>query len=275
MNTVGLAFYTLTLCFFFSSAVLFLVDLVTGGRDLFAIARGLLLAGVAVLTVLLAGRGIAYGYFPALTFHETLLLLAWTAALVVLVLERNYSFRAVYHFAVPLLFFVLFFAFFFSSERAELIPELKSIWLFAHIFSVMVAYGTFAVAFIISLMYLVVDNQLKKKKFSSLITKLPSLDTLDLYNHKLVSIGFFLLTISIFLGAMWAQNVWGAFWRWEPKEIWSVVTWIIYAAYLHTRLASGWQGRRVAMLNAFGFATVLFNYVIVRFFFTTGLHQFY
>lgn len=275
MNNIGLGLYTLTLCLFFSAAVLFVVDLTKGGRELFAIARGLLVAGVATLTLLLLGRGIAYGYFPALTFHETLLLLAWTAAIVVLVLERAYSFRAVYHFSVPLLFVVLFFAFFFTPERAELVPELKSVWLFAHIFSVIIAYGTFAVAFVISMMYLLVDNQLKKKKLSSLITNLPSLDTLDLYNHKLVSIGFFLLTISIFLGAMWAQNVWGAFWRWEPKEIWSVVTWIIYAAYLHTRLASGWQGRRVAMLNSFGFATVLFNYVIVRFFFTAGLHQFY
>jgi ABC-type transport system involved in cytochrome c biogenesis permease subunit len=120
-----------------------------------------------------------------------------------------------------------------------------------------------------------VDNHLKKKKLSSIITNLPSLDTLDLYNHKLVSIGFFFLTISILLGAMGAQNVLGSFWRWEPKEIWSMVTWIIYAAYLHTRLASGWQGRRVAMLNALGFATVMFNYIVVRFFFAAGFHNFY
>lgn len=275
MNNVGLAFYTLTLCFFFSAAVLFVIDLLSGVKDLFAIARILFRGGFAVLTVLLVGRGIVYGYFPMFSFHETLLFSAWTAAFVVLFLERAYSFRALYHFVAPLLFLTLFFAFFFSPAQVDLLPELRSFWLFSHIFTVLVAYGAFAVAFVISVMYLMVDNHLKRKKLSSFIAKLPSLDILDLYNHKLVSIGFFLLTISILLGAMWAHNVWGALWRWEPKEIWSVVTWIIYAAYLHTRLASGWQGRRVALLNSFGFATVLFNYVVVRFIFNAGLHQFF
>jgi cytochrome c-type biogenesis protein CcsB len=275
MSNIVLALHTLTLCLFFSSAVLLLVDLFTGDKDLFVIARNIMMAGFATLTALLVVRGIMYGYVPMFTFHETLLFLAWTAALVILFLDRTYSFRAIFHFTTPFLFALLFFALFFSPERADLMPELKSIWLFSHVFTVIIAYGTFAVAFVTSIMYLIVDNHLKKKKLSSLITKLPSLDTLDLYNHKLVSVGFFLLTISILLGAMWAQNVWGAFFRWEPKEIWSIVTWIIYAAYLHTRLASGWQGRRVAMLNSFGFATIMFNYIVIRLFFSTGVHQFF
>ncbi|MDW7685180.1 MAG: c-type cytochrome biogenesis protein CcsB, partial [Bacillota bacterium] len=258
-----------------AAAVVFIIDLSSKDKDLFTIARGLMLAGFATLTLLLIGRGIVYRYVPLYTFHETLLVLVWAASFVLLALERAYRFRSIYHFAAPFLFAVLFFAFFFTPERAELLPEFRSLWLFGHISTVIVAYGTFAVAFVTSVMYLFVDNQLKKKKLSSLITKLPSLDTLDLYIHKLVTIGFFLLTVSILLGGFWAQNVWGAFWRWEPKEIWSVVTWFIYAAYLHTRLASGWQGRRVAILNSFGFATVIFNYVIVRFFFTAGMHFFY
>jgi cytochrome c-type biogenesis protein CcsB len=275
MNNVGLAFYSLSLCLYFSAAVVFLIDLTSSDKDLFSVARGLLITGFALLTALLIGRGIVYGYVPLFTFHETLLMLIWTASLTLLALEKAYHFRTIYHFAAPFLFIVLFFAFFFSPEQVELLPELRSLWLLAHIVTVIIAYGTFAVAFVTSIMYLFVDNQLKKKKLSSFITKLPSLTTLDLYIHRLVTIGFFMLTVSIFLGAFWAQNVWGALWRWEPKEIWSAVTWFIYAAYLHTRLASGWQGRKVAMLNSFGFATVIFNYVIVRFFFTSGLHIFY
>ncbi|EEG77747.1 c-type cytochrome biogenesis protein CcsB [Dethiobacter alkaliphilus] len=274
MENIGLAFYTLTICFFFASAVMFLIDLNSAEKDLFNIARKLLIAGFAALTILIIGRGITYGYAPLYTFHETLLILTWTAALVPIFLDRTYSFRSIYHFSAPLLFLILFFAFFVSPERVELLPGIKSFWLFTHIVTVIIAYGTFAMAFVTSLMYLLVDNQLKKKKFSTITQKLPSLDALDLYIHKLVSVGFFLLTISIILGAIWAQNVWGAYWRWEPKEIWSLVTWIIYAAYLHTRLASGWQGRKVAMLNSFGFATVLFNYVVVRFIFASGMHQY-
>ena len=274
METIGLALYTLTLCFFFASTVMFIIDLNSADKNLFTVAKALLFAGFITLTVLIIGRAVTYGYAPLYTFHETLLLLTWTAALVPLFLDRAYQFRSIYHFSAPMLFIILFFAFFFSPERVELLPELISFWLFAHIITVIVAYGTFAMAFVTSMMYLLVDNQLKRKKFSALTTKLPSLDTLDLYIHKLVSVGFFLLTISIILGAMWAQNVWGSYWRWEPKEIWSVITWIVYAAYLHTRLASGWQGRKVAMLNSFGFATVLFNYVVVRFIFSTGIHQY-
>lgn len=274
METIGLALYTLTLCLFFAATVMFIIDLNSVDKDLFSVAKAMLIAGFAVLTALIVGRGIAYGYAPLYTFHETLLLLTWTAALVPLLLDRAYHFRSIYHFSAPILFIILFFAFFFSPERVELLPKLVSFWLFAHILTVIIAYGTFTMAFVTSMMYMLVDNQLKKKNFSPLIGKLPSLGTLDLYIHKLVSVGLFLLTISIFLGAMWAQNVWGSYWRWEPKEIWSIITWIIYAAYLHTRLASGWQGRKVAMLNSFGFATVLFNYVVVRFIFGTGIHQY-
>jgi len=275
MNNAGLAFYILSLCFFFAAAAVFIIDLTAAERTLFTAARTLLVSGFATLTILIAGRGVVYRYVPLYTFHETLLFFVWVATLVLLILERAYHFRAIYYFATPFLFFLLFFAFFFTPAGVDLWPELRSVWLFAHILTVIIAYGTFAVAFVISIMYLLVDRNLKKKKLSSMVIKLPSLDILDFYNYKLVSVGFFLLTISIFLGAMWAQNVWGAFWRWEHKEIWSGVTWIIYAAYLHTRLMSGWQGKKVAMLNSLGFATVLFNYIIVRFFFSGGLHQFY
>ncbi|MBS3887342.1 MAG: c-type cytochrome biogenesis protein CcsB [Dethiobacter sp.] len=271
----GLALYALLLCFFFTATVLFVMDLQGNGKELYTMARRLFFLGFLALTILMAARAISYGYFPIFTFYETLLFLAWAVTFVILLLERSYGFRAVFPFAAPALFAVLFFALFVSAERVSLPPEYKSVWLFFHIITIIAAYSTFAVAFVTSLMYLLVDNQLKRKKLSSLVSKLPSLDILDHYNYKLVSIGFFLLTISVFLGAFWAQNVWGAFWRWEPKEVWSLVTWIVYAAYLHTRLSGGWQGRRVAMLNACGFATVLFNYFVVRFFFAAGLHQFY
>lgn len=275
MNNAGLAVFALSLCLYFSAAVVFLIDLSAGTRDLHKIARGLFLGGFGALTILIAARTIIYRYFPLYTFHETLLTLSWTASFVLLFLDRSYKFRTIYNFASPFIFVILFFAFFFPPDRVSLMAELRGIWAFTHILAVIIAYGTFAMAFVTSVMYLVVDHYLKRKKLSSFIVKLPSLDALDYYNHKLVSVGFFLLTIGIILGAMWAQNVWGQFWRWEPKEIWSVITWIIYAVYLHTRLMSGWQGRKVAMLNSIGFFTVLFNYVIVRFFFAAVYHQFY
>jgi len=269
------AFYMLTLCLYFAAAAIFIIDLLYPQEGIFLAARGLFYGGFLALTLILAGRMLMFGYFPFYTFHETLLFSGWVSTLVVFLLERAYRFKSVYIFAAPLLFVLLFFSIFFPQAGVELQYELRGGWLFAHIFTIIAAYGTFAVAFLISLMYLLVDHELKKKKLSLLLVRLPSLDTLDFYNYRLVSAGFFLLTVSILLGAMWGQSVWGTFWRWEDKEIWSLITWIVYAAYLHTRLMSGRQGRKVALLNAVGFATVLFNYIVVRFFFTTGLHQFY
>ncbi|MBS4022143.1 MAG: c-type cytochrome biogenesis protein CcsB [Dethiobacter sp.] len=276
MSGTGLALYILTLCLYFAAAVVFLLDM-TGAENNnpFKTGRLLLIGGLMLLTLLIFSRSLTFRYLPLLTFHETLLLLAWVATLVVLALERAYQFKAVYSFMMPLLFLALFLALFFAAAGVNPAPELRSGWLISHIVSVIMAYGTFAVSFVVSIMYLVVDYYLKKKKISSLLLGLPSLDSLDFYIYRLVTVGFFLLTVSIILGAMWANTVWGEFWRWEPKEIWAAVTWIIYAAYLHTRLLSGWQGRKVALLNSFGFATVLFNYVFVRFFLTGGMHRFF
>jgi cytochrome c-type biogenesis protein CcsB len=275
MNDPGLIFYILTLCFYFAAAVVFLLELTVPEKNVFSVARAMLIAGLVLLTLLILGRGLSYEYFPMFTFHETLLTLVWVATLILLVLERFYQFKTVYFITLPLLFLFLFLALFFSPESAHLLPELRGFWLSSHVITVIIAYSMFAVAFVVSLMYLLIDYYLKKKKLSLLVVRLPSLDTLDFYNYKLISVGFFLLTLSIFLGALWAQQVWESYWRWDPKEIWSVVTWIVYAAYLHSRLLSGWQGRKMALLNFLGFSTVLFNYVIIRFFFSGGLHQFF
>jgi cytochrome c-type biogenesis protein CcsB len=275
MNILTEALSLLALCLYFASTAVFTVNLLYPPKESSPVARWLFHAGFLSLTLLLLVRGLMMGYFPFFTFHETLLFFGWAASLVTFLLERAYRFESVYLFASPLLFLLLFCSFFFPGDAVVLLDELRSGWLFAHIFAVILAYGTFAVSFVISLMYLLADHHLKKKKLSSPLVRLPSLDALDYYSYRLVSAGFFLLTASILLGAMWAQNVWGAYWRWEHKEIWSLITWAIYAAYLHTRLMSGRQGRKVALLNVFGFATVLFNYVVVRFFLTAGLHQFY
>jgi cytochrome c-type biogenesis protein CcsB len=275
MTAIGMAVYILTLCLYFAAAVVFLLDMAGTEKNIFKSGRILLLSAFLLLTLLIFSRSLTFRYVSVLTFHETLLFLAWVGTLVALAMERAYQFKAVYSFMAPLLFAALFAAHFFAAAGVTPSPELRSIWLVSHILSVIMAYGTFAVSFVVSFMYLLVDHHLKKKKFSQLVVSLPSLDSLDYYNYRLVSLGFFLLTVSIFLGAMWANTVWGEFWRWEPKEIWSAVTWIVYAAYLHTRLLSGWQGRKVAILNSVGFATVLFNYVIVRFFLTGGMHRFF
>ncbi len=268
------AAHVLALCLYASAAAVFVTDFEYDRRR-FQLARLLSAGGFLLLTLLLLGRIFTYRYVPLLTFHETLLYLAWVSTLALMIMDKTFGFKAVYLFGTPLAFAVLFASVFFTPVAAEITEELRSPWLTVHILSAITAYGAFAVSFVTSLMYLLVDRRLKQKKITGLTAGLPSLDSLDYYIYRLASAGLFLLTVSIFLGAVWANNVWGSYWRWDPKEIWAAVTWTLYAAYLHTRLMSGWQGRRVAMLSSLGFVAVFFNYVVVRFFFTGGLHRFF
>jgi len=101
----------------------------------------------------------------------------------------------------------------------------------------------------------------------------PDLKVLDEVNYKSIAVGFPLLSLGIITGAAWANYAWGTYWSWDPKETWSLITWFIYAAYLHARLTRGWQGRRAALLSIVGFLAVVFTYFGVNFL-LSGLHSY-
>ena len=102
---------------------------------------------------------------------------------------------------------------------------------------------------------------------------MPSKEVLDTINYKSVTLGFVLLTGGIITGAIWANFAWGTYWSWDPKETWSLITWLVYAIYLHARLMRGWQGRKIAWISIVGFLAVLFTYWGVNFL-LSGLHSY-
>jgi len=106
-----------------------------------------------------------------------------------------------------------------------------------------------------------------------LFQRLPNLQILDEINYKLITLGFPLLTLAIITGALWAESAWGSYWRWDPKEVWSLITWFIYALVLHARLTAGWRGRKAAMLSIAGFISVIFTFFGVNLL-LKGLHAF-
>jgi cytochrome c-type biogenesis protein CcsB len=110
-------------------------------------------------------------------------------------------------------------------------------------------------------------------KEGSLLRIFPDLKVLDEVNYKSIAVGFPLLSLGIITGAAWANYAWGTYWSWDPKETWSLITWFIYAAYLHARLTRGWQGRRAAWLSIIGFSAVVFTYFGVNFL-LSGLHSY-
>jgi cytochrome c-type biogenesis protein CcsB len=120
-------------------------------------------------------------------------------------------------------------------------------------------------------MYLLkrLDREGKSNIFLRLI---PRADILDELNYQMVVIGFIMLTLGIITGSVWAHSAWGSYWSWDPKETWSLITWLVYAAVLHSRLVRGWKGKRIAILCFVGFSCVLFTYFGVNY--LAGLHSY-
>ncbi len=158
---------------------------------------------------------------------------------------------------------------------APLVPALKSPWLVIHVSAAIISGGVFLLANCIAAAYLVLE-QVEKKRAGARpewAQRLPKLETLDQLSYRLVALVFPLWTFAIIAGAIWAEAAWGRYWGWDPKETWSFITWVGYAAYLHARVTAGWKGRRAAWLCLIAGSTFLFNYVYVNIW-GTGKHTY-
>ena len=158
-----------------------------------------------------------------------------------------------------------------SSQIMPLMPALKSNWLVIHVVTCFLAYAAFALGCGAAILYFFMSRlpKLPVKQKDSL-NKVQEMDELI---YRAIMIGFFLLTLGILTGAVWAESAWGRYWSWDPKETWSLITWLIYAGLLHARLVRGWQGKRIAMLAVVGFLAVMFTYFGVSFL-LPGLHAY-
>ncbi|MCF8105500.1 MAG: c-type cytochrome biogenesis protein CcsB [Desulfohalobiaceae bacterium] len=213
------------------------------------------------------------GHAPFSNLYESMVFFAWTIGVLYLWLEFRYKMRIVGAFALTLAFLSLAYASLspgVNSQISPLIPALKSNWLMAHVVTCFFGYAAFAVAFCISLMYLL---KLRDQGESSPLLKvLPGLRTLDELTYQMVVFGFLFLSVGIVTGAVWANSAWGTYWSWDPKETWSLITWLIYAALIHARMMRGWQGKRIAFVSILGFCAVIFTYFGVNY--LPGLHSY-
>ena len=151
------------------------------------------------------------------------------------------------------------------TESGPLVPALKSTWLWIHVSAAIISYGAFSINFGLSIIYLLKT----KKKFK----KLPSLEKIDEFSYKTVLFAFPIWTFAVIAGAIWAESAWGRYWGWDPKETWAFITWIIYAAYLHSRITIGWKGTKSAWVSIAGYAAIIFNFFVINIW-VTGLHSY-
>ena len=213
------------------------------------------------------------GHAPLSNMYESLVFFSFTIVVIYLVIERSYKKRILGVFAMPLVFLSIAYASLspnINDRIQPLIPALKSNWLIAHVMTCFLGYAAFAIAFGISLMYLLARGDKKEKGY--LLSQFPEPTFLDNLTHQMVTFGFLFLSIGIITGAVWANSAWGSYWSWDPKETWSLITWFIYATLLHARLMRGWHGKRIAYVSIIGFMAVLFTYFGVNL--LPGLHSY-
>jgi len=214
-----------------------------------------------------------FGHAPLSNLYESLVFFAWTITLLYLFIERRYGNRVIGAFTMPLAFMAMAYASLspnISDRIQPLLPALKSNWLIAHVITCFIGYAAFAVAFGLSIMYLIRQREPDRK--GSLLDRFPKPGVIDDLTHQMIMFGFLFLSVGIISGAVWANSAWGRYWGWDPKETWSLITWFIYATLLHAKLMRGWHGRRIAYLSVIGFAAVLFTYFGVNL--LPGLHSY-
>ena len=260
------------------SAFLYLVALVfkkptPGMLATWAALLGLIGNTAGIIMRWLESYQMGIGHAPLSNLYESLVFFAWTITMLYLVIERRYGNRVIGAFVMPLASLAIAYASLspnISDRIQPLLPALKSNWLIAHVITCFIGYAAFAIAFGLSIMYLIRQRESSDK--NPIIDRFPKPNILDGLTHQMIMFGFLFLSIGIITGAVWANSAWGRYWGWDPKETWSLITWFIYATLLHAKLMRGWHGRRIAYLSVVGFAAVLFTYFGVNL--LPGLHSY-
>jgi cytochrome c-type biogenesis protein CcsB len=289
---VGMIIYWVNLSMFSNSNLLTKV-----GRISTTIASGLLF-------FILCSRWIVAGYFPLSNLYESLLFLTWLLLTIYLYIETKTKSKLIGSVLIPVTLLINGFANLTLSPEMQksspLVPALQSNWLMMHVSMMLLSYGTLIIGSLLCILFLVISRSkevdLKVIDDSSLplynimldyyeakllapsteiaeLGKLKLLQSLDNWSYRIIGLGFPFLTIGIISGGVWANEAWGSYWSWDPKETWALITWLVFAVYLHARITKGWAGKKTAILGSLGFFVIWICYLGVNFL-GKGLHSY-
>jgi cytochrome c-type biogenesis protein CcsB len=270
---MSVSVFQITLVLYLGGTIAYLIYLLSSRERAAWAGRLLLGVGFCSHALALALRYIEAGHAPVVNLHESLSFFAWLVIGFFLLLRYRYKIEVVGAFVSPLALLLIVGAAAVPKEILPLTPALKSWWLPFHVTFAFLGDAIFALAFCAGVVYLIQERLVKSKRTGALSGRLPSLEVLDEVNYRALTIGFPLLTIGIVTGAVWAERAWGSYWSWDPKETWSLITWLLYAALLHQRLMIGWRGKKAAIMAIVGFGAVLFTFLGVNLL-MQGLHTY-
>ena len=233
-----------------------------------------------LLFLILGLRWIISGYFPLSNLYESLLFLDWCLLFILIIAETKTRTKLLGAVLLPITLLIISFASLVlptpMQEAAPLVPALQSNWLMMHVSMMMLSYATLILGSLLSILFLVVQKfttNNNKIQQSLAQTKVQLLENIDTWSYRTIGLGFPFLTIGIIAGAVWANEAWGSYWSWDPKETWALITWLVFASYLHARITKNWQGKKTAILGSLGFFVIWVCYLGVNFL-GKGLHTY-
>lgn len=251
----------LALVLYILAAVGFIVFLVRESEPARQGATVLLSAGFAAQTVFLILGTLKVSQLPVLSLSQALGFSGWALVGVYLAMSLRFRLAVLGACVTPLTAVLVLVSALSPSRPAEAGPIFQGLWLSAHLVTAFIGYGFLALSFLAGVLYLVQEHEIKAKRTGGVYRRLPSLGTLDELNQTSLTLGFALITAGIVTGAVYAQAALGSYWRWDPKEVWAFITWLVYAGLIHQRVTVGWRGRRAAILSMVGFAVLCFTFL--------------
>lgn len=281
MRTESILFW-IVLAAYFAVMALYFLYVVLKKPAISKLAFRVQLAAFVVHTAAIVLRGILMGRLPMANQYEFSTAFAWALCLVSMLFIAKFRFPVLGAFSSPVTLLLALYAALQKIRELQfieangidsirnLMPALRSSWLGIHVSTVIVAYGAFGVSCVLSIIFLVRDR-MKENGFWDL--HVPKKEALDMISYRCAALGMMFLTVTIGIGGIWAENAWGSYWSWDPKETWALVTWVIYLVYLHLRIRKGWNGKAAAIFCAVGFVCVLFTYIGVNTL-LPGLHSY-
>ncbi|MCE5249744.1 c-type cytochrome biogenesis protein CcsB [bacterium] len=265
-------FYGAFICYCFSMLIYFFTFWKKTGTAV-TVGRGLLILGFTVQVIGLVIRSVNARFMPVTNMYESLNFFSCAIVLAYLIVEYRYKSRAFGVFILPVVFLLMAFSSLPTTpkEIVPLIPALQSQWLVWHVVLSFIGEAAFAAAFGASIMYVI---RSRAKEGSFVARTFPDLAMLDMVSYRAIAVGFPIFTIgALIFGAVWAKYAWGDYWGWDPKETWALITWIVYALYLHARILYGWKGKAAAWISIIGFIATLFTLFGVNYL-LSGLHSY-
>ncbi len=274
MLTVFSSFSSL---FIFILTIIKIANLKLKNQKLTLVGNFTLFSSICIFVSFLIHRWVIGKYFPISNLFESLIFLSCILLFLALFLEQKTKSQIITTIISPIILALTLFANFVLpktlQEISPLVPSLQSDWLMFHVSTMIISYATLIIGSLLSILYLCLNFLIKKEKLKFAYSKGLILENLDNLSYRIIGIGFPLLTLGIIAGAVWANEAWGNYWSWDPKETWALITWLVFATYLHARIIKKWNKEKAALIASIGFFVIWLCYLGVNFL-SKGLHSY-